>query len=424
LFCLSAAQANAATIETFPECFNRFSLRNSGKIAEACVTMFEHACDKPGMPRDEDFAKRLKQAVIDAQAAHDRRIASGAGKGSKGQLGLEDLSRDIAERESFKAKKKRKRAEAEGVDGDETTPYLHREKLDRLESAQLKTPLTVQELVLLDLLLRETGQEGLAALLRRRNWVDSVVVTGNVLFVVGSQVHNYIGREGDFIVAYDLRAVTQLLRDLDRRAATPVDPDILYSSSRYPPIVDAERPPLGRLLPSATVPTVFVGSPATNPMTETACAEVLGFAPWSPAPAKVPFWFAWPGQMAIRSSFTNPSRSEVLEGSTRVFSFAGEEHTVDRDQGATHGVVVLGQLDRPVVILMGITAAATYASSVVASSINEEFPPRGEAVIAHVQAQTDLDPAQPGADKRTIRDPHVIGVRRWSARKQSWVQRP
>jgi hypothetical protein len=42
---------------------------------------------------------------------------------------------------------------------------------------------------------------------------------------------------------------------------------------------------------------------------------------------------------------------------------------------------------------------------------------------ARVQAQTEFDPAQAGADKRTIRDPHVIKVRRWSARKQSWIER-
>jgi hypothetical protein len=92
-----------------------------------------------------------------------------------------------------------------------------------------------------------------------------------------------------------------------------------------------------------------------------------------------------------------------------------------RDQGTSHGVVVVARRPRPTVILIGATATATYGCAQKAANLNEGFPDPEHAIIAHVQSRVTLDKSLPGPEKRKLEDAKVMSVRKWHCARRAWV---
>jgi hypothetical protein len=384
------------------------------------------------------FTKALQAALQTALQNHASSVPHAEPETRKlGLLGLQERSHALAEKYEFELKEATKTKSGKPGRLAERRPKLNRDKLARLIARDKQTTLTVQEWVLLDLLLRDVNSTGLANLLQPRSWVDHVVSLGNVVFSVGSRAQRFGGNELELVFAYDLRAVTELSRHLDRRAGTALDSDILYAPvmaaesdaaplrapARYPSEAVFEASGSRHDIKTAGPPTVMIGSTATNPATEVALALALGFQPWHPQqrPESLPFWFAWPSGVGQHSTFSNRSRAANLKNPERLFSFNGKEHPLSRDEGETHGVVVIAKRERPIVVIAGTTAAATYACAQKAPGINADFPDPEHPVIAHVKAQVSYDESLPGPEKRKLEEAEVRDVLRWDRKNRRWA---
>ncbi|MFZ5895034.1 MAG: hypothetical protein ACOY0T_28500 [Myxococcota bacterium] len=382
---------------------------------------------------EKSFVKALQQALKTALATQAAEvIGAHASVAQSGWLGLQERSRLLAQAAELVNK-----PPVKGRALAERPPQLNRDKLARLAKGDLTTTLTIQEWILLDLLLRDTGGTGLASMLHARNWVDQVVSLGNVYFSVGSRSQRFGGNDLELVFAYDLRAVTELSRHFDQRAATALDSEILYApvgptESDIPPptLPAASRAPAvfetsgGRHdIETGGRPTVMIGSTATNPATEIALAVALGYLPWQPVvdSRKLPFWFAWPNGVGRHSTFSNQAVAGTLSNPARNFGFADRVFELSRDSGLTHGIVLIAKRQRPIVVVAGTTAAATYACAQKAHTINEDFPDPEHPLIAHVQAEVSFDQSLPGPEKRRLEHAEVVAIRTWDRAKRRWA---
>src|SRR4051812_13422655 len=108
------------------------------------------------MTPDAEFASRLREAILEAEKFHDGLVNSDPRLGSKGELGLQELSGKLAKKFELQEKRATRRWSSR-------FPQLGRHKIERLKGKKndglkdknnVDTKLTIQELVIIDLLLR------------------------------------------------------------------------------------------------------------------------------------------------------------------------------------------------------------------------------------------------------------------------------
>lgn len=279
------------------------------------------------------------------------------------------------------------------------------------------------------------GQGGLSAVLRPRRLLERIVRAEKVMFVVGSarfttsMPFNDEFREqqpGEYLNAFDLEAVTKLLRAIDR-GDTPVHVDIIRAMIQ-PRSSDYQSTAWYRALtePTDSRALVSIGNPATCPATEVALALLLGFVPWGTG--DVPIRFAWPNQ--DNHGLFSGSVSElfgVTQENQRGFIVAGERFLVNRNEGTSHGVIACGWVGaRPTLCVAGATAPLTTAGASLISSnaIELDFPPHGEAILIHYDAQVTMQPGSSASpDPRVAANTRVRSFIRWDVRARTPLER-
>ncbi len=285
---------------------------------------------------------------------------------------------------------------------DKTQVDTLRKKLAVLvKSGKVSTPFTVEEWMGINKLLAPYG--GLGGVLQPTRLIDKLVEQQKIMFLVGSAGFStsvllldgeYLERNrGDYVHASDLDTVTGLIRAIDRTAAL-VNVDIVRSM-----IQKEVEPHLQsawyKKLNESTSAVCSVGNPATCPASEVVAARVLGFEPWTDT-ATPPFRFAWPRELC-EGVFSRPV-TEVfnpVEPNQRAFEFNGRVLRVQRNEGRSHGVLICGWLGaRPAICIAGTTAPLTTACAKIlaANSIPADFPPMGEALIVHIEADVVQHP--------------------------------
>jgi hypothetical protein len=279
------------------------------------------------------------------------------------------------------------------------------------------------------------SEGGLAAVLRPRRLLERIIRAEKVMFIVGSAKFTTSmpfsdefteQQPGEYLNAFDLEAVTKLLRAIDR-GDTPVHVDIIramilssatdyHSASWYRAVTE----------PTDSRALVSVGNPATCPATEVTLALMLGFEPWGAGDA--PVRFAWPSQN--NHGLFSGSVSElfgVAQENQRGFIVNGKRFLVNRNEGTSHGIIACGWVGaRPTLCVAGATAPLTTAGAALISSnaIELDFPPHGEAMLIHYDAQVTLQPGlSPTPDPRVAANTCVQQIIRWNVRSRSPLDR-
>lgn len=328
---------------------------------------------------------------------------------------------------------------------DKTQVDTLRKKLAVLvKTGRVSTPFTVEEWMGINKLLAPYG--GLGGVLQPTRLIDKLVQQQKITFMVGSAGFNtsvllldgkYLEHNrGDYVHASDLDTVTGLIRTIDRTAAL-VNVDIVRSMIQSNVEAYQQSNWLKRLNES-TSGVCSVGNPATCPASEVVAARILGFEPWTDT-ATPPFRFAWPRELCP-GVFSRPVTEvfDPVEPNQRAFEFNGEVFSVQRNEGRSHGALICGWLGaRPAICIAGTTAPLTTACAQIlaANAVQAGFPPMGEALIVHIEADVVQQPpesvrsngsevagwSQPAADAdlREAVDPRVTETLTWNVERRA-----